>query len=328
MKISIITCFFNSATKLDRYFTAIASLAAKDSELELVLVDNASRDGTLAELKTRSRAIACPVTVIEERQPGLMYARCAGVIAAKGEFAVFFDDDNEPAPDYLSQLRALVSRFPAAVVFTGNAVLPAEYEVNPELTDALRMLAVRRGCGEEVLDMNVLAPRHFPFGAGLCVSMENTRQACRYWLSLPNKIVGRTGNQPTGGEEIWLVHWLTKDRQQAVYSESLSLVHRIDLSRFTCEYLGRISFEYGIIIPVMVWSISEFKPSLRSPYRHPLGAATYCAAKLMVNVGRFVWSPTVSSFAAAVGGLGTLYSLMLRAVSFHTSVGKQVRSSG
>lgn len=322
MRISIITCFFNSATKLDRYFASIAALVATDSEVELVLVDNASRDATLAELQSRSRALPCPVTVVEEKQPGLMYARCAGVTAAQGDFAVFFDDDNEPAPNFLSQLRALISRFPTAVVFTGNAVLPAEYEVNPELIDALRMLAVRKSIGEEILDMNVLAPRYFPFGAGLCVAMEETRQACRHWLALPNKIVGRTGSQPTGGEEIWLVHWLTRNQQQAVYSECLSLVHRIDLGRLTCEYLGRLSFEYGFIIPVMVLSVAEFKPSLRSPYRHQLNAAVYCAAKLVVKVGRFIWSPTASSFADAAGAIGTLYSLMLRSVSFHTTVGK------
>lgn len=312
MKLSIITCFYNSAERLPRYFEAVRQLERMGLDCELILVDNASRDSTLALLQQAAGLMPLPTKVLSQPQPGLMYARCMGIDAATGSHAVFFDDDNEPRSDYLQSLARLIQRFPKAVAFTGNSVLPAEYVVEAGLRPALPMLALRNVPGEHVLVMDRYCPQPMPWGAGLGVRVREMREACDAWLKTARVIVGRTGDQPIGGEEVWLVHHMTRSGEVAVFSDTLHLTHRIALHRLTADYLGRLGYEYGVVQPALIDAVRAFKPEVRFLYPSGVRGVLIALVRATIEVLRYCLQPSGGRYAFAAGRLGLVIALIRR----------------
>lgn len=80
----------------------LASLRAQDFQggYEVIVVDNASRDGTAA------LAEACAVRVVREPQLGVCRARQRGVDMAHGQIIVSTDADTRHPPDWLSRIDA------------------------------------------------------------------------------------------------------------------------------------------------------------------------------------------------------------------------------
>lgn len=103
-RVSVVLPTRNRAALVGR---AIASvLAQSETDLELIVVDDASTDGTPAVLA----AIADPRLRLlrRERNAGAAAARNAGLALARGEFVAFQDDDDVWLRDKLEQqLRAL-----------------------------------------------------------------------------------------------------------------------------------------------------------------------------------------------------------------------------
>src|SRR5690348_2825682 len=77
-------------------------LAQSFDDLEVVVVDDASTDGTVAALEAyedpRVRV------VVHERNRGINPARHTGAVAVQGEWVVVVDSDDELMPDALERL--------------------------------------------------------------------------------------------------------------------------------------------------------------------------------------------------------------------------------
>lgn len=83
--------------------------------LEIVLVyDQAEPDASLA---VSEQSVETRVTS-NERKPGLAGARNSGILAARGEFVAFCDDDDYWLPDKLRRQMAALQQSPAAVLAT------------------------------------------------------------------------------------------------------------------------------------------------------------------------------------------------------------------
>ena len=120
--ISIVICTHNRVDSLRRCVRALASVKT-DYEWELVIVDNASTDGTgvfLASLPTRFSA-ATVVTAFEPKR-GLAAARNKGSSLARGNIIAFTDDDCYVSEDYIS---AMISAFATdpKIGFVGGRIL-------------------------------------------------------------------------------------------------------------------------------------------------------------------------------------------------------------
>ena len=90
MKISVIIPVYN----VEKYLEAcVASVTALNSDIEILLVDDGSKDksgelcDTLAKKDSR-------ITVIHKENGGLSSARNAGIKAAKGDYLLFLDSDD------------------------------------------------------------------------------------------------------------------------------------------------------------------------------------------------------------------------------------------
>lgn len=107
-QVSIIIPVYNVEKYLARAVTSI--LAQTSADLELILVDDASQDGSaaiMAECAARDARVRC--IVLPENQ-GVSAARNRGLDEARGEWIAFCDGDDWYAPDYLGKMLELAER--------------------------------------------------------------------------------------------------------------------------------------------------------------------------------------------------------------------------
>lgn len=115
MDISIILCTYNpDQDSFLRSIKAICGLIIPEGkEVELIVVDNNSSPpiAALVEKYIPISEIKLSVKVVSEPTPGLLYARKKGFETSIGEIIVFFDDDNEPDQNYLTEVQRIMGRF-------------------------------------------------------------------------------------------------------------------------------------------------------------------------------------------------------------------------
>jgi glycosyltransferase involved in cell wall biosynthesis len=104
---------YNGEATLDRALKSVR--AQTDEDWEIVAVDDGSTDGS-GEILRRWAAEDCRIRVVRlgENQ-GVSAARNAALRAAKGEFVVYLDRDDEFYPDYLANVRRHAGKSPRVV---------------------------------------------------------------------------------------------------------------------------------------------------------------------------------------------------------------------
>lgn len=117
--VSVVIPCLNGAGTLAGLVEALkAQRLPPDTELEILVVDNGSTDGS------RELAARLPVRRLEEPRPGPAAARNTGLGAARGDVIVFLDVDTRPAgPDFILQHLAVLQSDPA-VGISGGAISP------------------------------------------------------------------------------------------------------------------------------------------------------------------------------------------------------------
>jgi glycosyltransferase involved in cell wall biosynthesis len=114
--ITIVTPAFNAAATIER---TIASVRAQDypGELEHLVVDGASTDGTVALLD------AAGVRYISEPDRGLAHAMNKGIALARGEIVGEINADDVYAPGALAAVGAAFAEHPQAEWVTGRCTI-------------------------------------------------------------------------------------------------------------------------------------------------------------------------------------------------------------
>jgi glycosyltransferase involved in cell wall biosynthesis len=112
--ISIIIPCYNCANFIERALKSVFNQTYKD--LEILLVNNNSTDGTLGILETYQRNFPEMVRVFSETKAGAPAARNKGLKEAKGEWIQFLDADDEILPEKLSGQITLANELKASIV--------------------------------------------------------------------------------------------------------------------------------------------------------------------------------------------------------------------
>jgi len=109
MMISLIIATRDRRASLERCLDAIGK-AHLAGPLEVIVVDNGSRDGSGAFLDGYARTAPFTLLPLREPRPGKSRALNAALARATGDVIAFIDDDVYVAPDYFTRIRDLFGR--------------------------------------------------------------------------------------------------------------------------------------------------------------------------------------------------------------------------
>ena len=126
--LTVLIATHNGARTLPVVLEAYVRLQPPAGGWKLVVVDNASEDGTGGVL--RSFAGRLPLRDLHVDRQGQNIARNRGLEEAEGDLLVFGDDDAIPREDWLVRMRAAADARPGFGIFAG-AIRP-RWEVPPE----------------------------------------------------------------------------------------------------------------------------------------------------------------------------------------------------
>ena len=166
--VSVVVCTYNRSRQLETALLHIASAAARTPlAVEIVVVDNNSRDDTKAAVDRAGGSSAFPVRYLLEPAQGLSFARNRGLKAAQGSIIVFTDDDCIVDPGWIAALWSEFAADPDVAIVGGRVDLYSTEDqpvsIRPiaervRYTNATQIyslimgcnLAVRRGLAERI----------------------------------------------------------------------------------------------------------------------------------------------------------------------------------
>jgi glycosyltransferase involved in cell wall biosynthesis len=241
VRYSVIVCAYNARERLPATLSHLAVIDYPHDQWEVVVVDNRSTDGTAQSARDvwSDTGSLVRFRVIHEEQPGLSYARRAGVRQAHGDYCVFCDDDNWLSADFLRVADRLYATLGPRCLL-GAAAVPA-FEVASEAVPAFFYTAAPSlAVGATTLETeDVTVSRGWLMGAGLVVprSAFDEMEARGFEQSLPCRV----GNALSTGGDVELCYALTLMGWRTISAPELKLTHFIPASRLTVEYIRRLA---------------------------------------------------------------------------------------
>jgi glycosyltransferase involved in cell wall biosynthesis len=140
MHVEVILCTFNRAAMLaDALESLLRQQTGADLSFEVVVVDNASTDGTRVVVEGLTPPPGVRLRYAFEPRQGLPHARNRGLRETTAEWIAFFDDDQLASPAWLREL-ASVARATGARCVAGSVTLVAERGATPRLAPFCRVL--------------------------------------------------------------------------------------------------------------------------------------------------------------------------------------------
>ena len=217
---SIVICTHNRAAVVGRA-VAHALVEARGCEAEVLVVDNASTDDTPSVLARLEHAPS-ELRVVREPSLGLSAARNRGLAEARGEVAVFLDDDAVPRTGWLS---ALLAPYDApAVACVGGRILPGFSETPPPwLTPRLYPALSAFDLGDRPRRLRYRPGDEFPYGANISFRVADA--------------------QRLGGFSTWVG---PRGRRGLVHDET-DLCYRLDLAGAEIRYAPDAVVEHWVL---------------------------------------------------------------------------------
>lgn len=161
--ISLLICTRDRCASLGATLASITRAvdAAPSLTIEVVLVDNGSRDATPARLAAWRAEQCFAVRIVVEDQPGLARARNAGLAQVRGRIIAMTDDDCVLHRDYFTALAAVFAECSEAAI-VGGRILPGDPDDLPvtlKLEDHPMVACPRAFPGGFVMGANLAFPR-------------------------------------------------------------------------------------------------------------------------------------------------------------------------
>jgi glycosyltransferase involved in cell wall biosynthesis len=202
----------------------------------VLVVDNASSDSTASVVDSHQRKGTLPhLRRVFEAERGLTAARLRGVRETTAPWLAFIDDDNLPAPTWLSAVADAIAAHPRAGGVGGKVVLDWERPPPPYLRDfGFCFAAQDHGEADQLVDN--LA------GAGMVLRRSALIESG--WTERP-LVADRVGTKLTSGGDVEMVQRVRAAGYELWFASAAVLRHRIPESRMSRRYLFRINRELG-----------------------------------------------------------------------------------
>ena len=184
---------------------------------------------------------ASPLRVIREHRQGTVFARCAGIEAARAPLLVFLDDDNHFDSNYLEEALRIAREQPSIGAFGGVARCLAQGRI-PVWKQALLPYLGIRDYGYDVITSSEDRWGEWePIGAGMVFRRVVGQRFVELVRSNPDaQRLGRRGGAGfICGEDSLLARMTYQLGYACSYQPSLRLTHFIRSSRLTAWHLAR-----------------------------------------------------------------------------------------
>jgi len=242
MYASIIVPTYNRRKVLERTLQGLLNQTIPKDAYEIIVVDDCSSDDTEAFIKGWAGSNHNLVYVRHAQNQGRVVTRNDGIEAARGEIAVFLDDDNVPDPDFAqAHLDYHKEAGNEHIAVMGNVRFARELVAGSNFARHLesRYLGFRSSRERARLDYSNLPPR--------CLGTLNCSMRREDLIA-----VGMldTSFRYYGGEDEYLGYCLSKAGIRIIFGEHAKSVHHDDLSikRYKNKCLEASSGGYQIIL--------------------------------------------------------------------------------
>jgi glycosyltransferase involved in cell wall biosynthesis len=253
---SIVLCTYNGKSRLTPTLAHIAALKIPSGyEVELVVIDNASVDGTEAFVKEYWVKLGAPflLTIMTEQRPGKGYAVETGYDATNYSYILTVDDDNWLECDYLVKSVNLFNIHPDIGILQGLS--EAVFEGLPPLWFDNPYAAKQHVVGGIQDETGYLPATHFHvWGAGLVIYRKDWVYLRQHGFSfLTSKMSGKAAGEDS---ELGLGLWLLGRR--IYYSSDLKFKHFMPSARMhwnklkqNFEILGYVNYYFDLYTAVI-----------------------------------------------------------------------------
>jgi glycosyltransferase involved in cell wall biosynthesis len=236
--VSINVCCYNAVSRLPDTLKALAHLTLPaGTAAELILVDNASTDGTGSAAKQLWQNLGSPfpIRVVQEPEPGLSYARNCGIRNSSGGIILFCDDDNQPSPDFLERAIPIFLQDSSVAAIGGLGTAIAEVEMPSWFASVQMAYAV----GPQTESEGYVPQRKsWLFGACLVVRADYLNYSKLVFSR--DTVTGRKGASLMSGEDLEMCYKLVLAGYKLYYTESLKFLHVMAKERLTLPYLQKL----------------------------------------------------------------------------------------
>lgn len=243
---SIIICAYNPKKEiLERLFNAILKFESSSCEYEVIIIDNNSSPSLEQFEYVKYFLKSCLTSkIILEKEPGLTSARIAGIKAAKFDWLIFFDDDNEPAENYLLQANLLIEKYPKVGAW-GPGKLNVNYINQSETTflKKVKWLFQERSYEGTFFDNNMVeGSEYYPYGTGMIVKNDVLSAYVKNVKSGKYTMSDRKGKSLMSAGDIQILFTCLQMGYYAGSSSLLQLSHLIDTSKANPKYAAKLVY--------------------------------------------------------------------------------------
>jgi hypothetical protein len=268
---SVVVSTYNPDERiLTRVVTAVESLELGGaSKIECVIVDNNSQPPVSDLRCVKTFLERCPwAGVVREPRQGMTFSRLAGFKATTAPVLVFFDDDNEPAVDYLKVARYCLDTWPCVAIWGAGRISVEFLDTVPQwfrrefrfLFNEKKLEYPEYGC--------VRPPRgHFyPIGMGQIIRREVAEKYTEAAESGMLTLTGRKGGSLACADDFQLVLEAVKMGFAVGLHPQLGIVHMIPRKRCTMAYAQKLAFGCASsYLPALVESLPSERAHVAVP---------------------------------------------------------------
>jgi glycosyltransferase involved in cell wall biosynthesis len=237
--VSVIICSHNRADLLCGAIRSLMNQTVSDEAFEIIVVDNASTDGTKEMVRRESRQLMNLIYVHEPRL-GVSKARNRGWSMARGSYVAWLDDDAKACPGWVE---AVIRRFDSdkegLIGELGGKISPIWGAPPPDwISDSMRRSLTILSWSE--------TPRFLEKNEWLAAAniayRKSTIQACGGF----NESLGRIGNTLLSGAENDLGNRIRASGMKSYYDPGMAVEHYIHPERLRQDWFYERSFGQGL----------------------------------------------------------------------------------
>jgi glycosyltransferase involved in cell wall biosynthesis len=240
MDVSIIICTANRAAELRETLSSMARVH-QPGQVELLVVDNCSTDGTRQVVEHAARHGPFPILYLFEPEPGKYAALNAGIKASTGRIIAATDDDARIEVNWLERAVDGLSRY--GCEFVGGRVLPVWGASKPA------WLAENNGLHTKVIALLDHGDRVREFGRGISwplgVNVAYRREVFERVGLFDNRLGRKAGTLRNQAQREWHLRARAAGAR-GFYLPDMVVHHLVARERLEKQYFRRWLYWHGI----------------------------------------------------------------------------------